>query len=110
MWGGADPREYPGSTDFYVDYWFVDGGGVRLHVWQTNLKDLGIWDPTRNADGTAEMIAGAAWIYQPVSLGEGSTTFQLSRRLPDGVLVTIDYQVDGQVLRNVASALTTADR
>lgn len=105
MWGGADQLEYPGSTDFSVDYWFLDADGARLHVWQTNIKDLGIWDPTQSTDGMPETIGGDTWVNQRLTLGEGYTSFQLSRRFPDGVLVTIDYYVDGTMLRDVASAL-----
>lgn len=107
IWGGADPIEYPGSTDFFVDFWLVDAKGMRLHVWQTNLEDLGAEDPIRSPDGISETIAGAEWIYQRISLG-GYPLFQLSRRFPDGILVTIDYPVDGPVLRDIARALAAA--
>jgi hypothetical protein len=110
MWSGADPVEHPGSTDFSVDYWFVDADGARLHVWQTNLKDLGDWDPTQALGGSPEIIAGDTWIYERLSVGKDYTSFQLSRRFPDGVTVTIDYPVDGPMLRNVAAALTETSK
>jgi hypothetical protein len=103
IWGGADPEDDPGSSAFYADIWFLDEDGSRLHVWQTNMPDI-TNDPTTRPDARPESIDGRVWMFERLELGD-SSTLQLSRRFADGILVTVDYQRDGELLREIASAL-----
>jgi hypothetical protein len=102
-WQGADPLEDPDSRFSGLDYWLnVDGGG-RLHVWQTNLPDLGDADPTRSEGGVAETIGDRVWVLRVTELGS-QVREELSRRFDDGVLVSIDLD-SATLVREFAAKL-----
>lgn len=103
IWSGADPDEFPGSDDFTTDIWFIDSSGERPHIWQTNSTNLSGADPTLRSAAVSELLGGVPWMVETIDFGTYSVV-QVSRRFPDGVLVSVDA-VDGAVARAIAAAL-----
>lgn len=103
IWSGADPNDFPDSDDFTTDIWFIDSSGERPHIWQTNSTNLSGADPTIRSAAVSELIGGVPWMVETVDLGTYSVV-QVSRRFPDGILVSVDA-ADGVVARSIAAAL-----
>jgi hypothetical protein len=103
IWSGADPDEFPESKDFTTDIWFIDSSGERPHIWQTNSTSLSGADPTVRSAAVSELIGGVPWMVETIDFGTYSVV-QVSRRFPDGILVSVDA-ADGVVARAIAAAL-----
>ena len=103
IWGGADPKEFSDSTDFFVDIWYSNSHGDVIHVWQSNVVDLGPYDPTADADAVAEFVGDATWMFT-APRADGTDRYQLARRFAGGIIVTIDSVSEAR-LRDMAASV-----
>lgn len=98
------PDPWLGTTASSVDAWYSDSGSAFIHVWQTDIGDLGEFDPVRQGE-PFETPSSEIWSASFEKPGIGSVlTSILSRRLSDGTTISIDSAISvDQLIKTVES-------
>ncbi len=100
------PTMSNGKSVFAVDFHYANATGERMHVWQTNIPNLAEYgkDPTDPSRGDSVTVNGSTWQLVRIDDARGHTS-ALSRRLADGVTISIDSEIDEAVLKGVAASI-----
>ncbi len=95
-----------GKLLFAVDFHYADAAGNQFHVWQTNIPNLAEYgkDPADESQGVAATISGSTWRLVRINDARGHVS-ALSRRLSDGVTISIDSTIDERVIETIAALI-----
>ncbi len=104
------PDDVIGTTASSVDTWYSDTGRPLIHIWQTNIPDLGEKDPLRI--GSPLTLSGnETWsVVEGLRALDSVSATVLSARVSGGTTVSIDSGVPLEDLIMVAESLSSSDR